>query len=46
MPAQSAMLAGAVRPYFKAPALVTGLDDAAVVREPIEHGRRHLGVGE
>ena len=28
------------------PARVAGLDDVAVVRQPIEHGGRHLGIAE
>jgi len=31
---------------FEAPALVAGLDDVAVMDEPIEHRCRHFGVGE
>ena len=30
----------------EAPALVAGLDDVAVVREPVEQRRGHLGVAE
>ena len=31
---------------FEAPALVAGLDDFAVVGEPVEQGRGHLGVAK
>jgi len=31
---------------FEAPAFVSGLDDIAMMSEPIEHGGRHLGVTE
>jgi len=33
-------------PVFEAPALVTGLDDVAVMGEPVEERRGHLGVAE
>ena len=33
-------------PVFEPPALVAGLDDIAVVRQPVEHGGRHFGVAE
>jgi hypothetical protein len=29
---------------FEAPARIAGLDDIAVVRQPVEHGGRHFGV--
>jgi hypothetical protein len=29
---------------FEPPACIAGLDDIAVVRQPIEHGGRHFGV--
>jgi hypothetical protein len=31
---------------FEAPTFVPGLDDIAVVSEPVEHGRSHFGVAE
>jgi hypothetical protein len=31
---------------FEAPAVVAGLDDVAVVGEPVEHGGGHLGIAE
>jgi hypothetical protein len=31
---------------FEPPAGIAGLDDVAVVREPIEHGGCHFGVAE
>ena len=31
---------------FEAPAGIAGLDDIAVVSEPVEHGGCHLGVAE
>ena len=31
---------------LEAPALVAGLDDVAVVGDPVEHGRGHLGIAE
>ena len=31
---------------LEAPALVTGLDDVAVMSEPVEERRRHLGIEE
>jgi hypothetical protein len=31
---------------LEAPALVAGLDDVAVVREPVQQRRRHLGIDE
>ena len=47
---------GAVNPFplsaavsaavFEAPGVVAGLDDIAVVGQPIEHGGRHLGVAK
>ncbi len=34
------------RRCFEAEAVVAGLPDVAMMREAIEHGRRHLGVAE
>jgi hypothetical protein len=31
---------------FEAPTFVPGLDNIAVVSEPVEHGRSHFGVAE
>jgi hypothetical protein len=31
---------------FKAPAVVAGLDDVAVVGQPVEQRSRHFGVAE
>ena len=31
---------------FESPAGIAGLDDVAVVGQPVEHGGRHLGVAE
>ena len=31
---------------LEAPAVVAGLDDIAVVCQPVEHGRRHFDVAE
>ena len=31
---------------LEAPAVIAGLDDVAMVSEPVEHGRRHLGIAE
>lgn len=36
----------ALRAVFEAPGLVAGLDDLAVMREPVEQCRGHLGVAE
>ena len=33
-------------PVLEAPLLVAGLDDIAVVRQPVEHGGRRLRVAE
>ena len=35
-----------VRRGFEAPTFVPGLDDIAVVSEPVEQGRGHFGVPE
>ena len=37
---------GGSRAVFEPPARVAGFDDIAVVRQPVEHGRRHFGVAE
>src|ERR1039458_10492962 len=37
---------GSLCAVLEAPAVVAGLDDVAVVCQPIEHGSRHFGVAE
>jgi len=49
--ASSALALGATVPLCSAtvlepPAFVAGLDDVAVMRQPVEESRRHLGVAE
>ena len=38
--------AGGSAAVLEAPAVVAGLDDVAMVGEPVEQGGRHLGVAE
>ena len=40
------MASGGLCAVLEAPAIVAGLDDVAVVGQPIEHGGRHFGVAE
>ena len=40
------VVSGRLGAVLEAPAVVTGLDDVAVVSQSIEHGGRHFGVAE
>ena len=44
--AQPGRARGSSSTVLEAPAFVSGLDDVAVVGEPIEQRRRHLGIDE
>ena len=40
------MASGRLCAVLEAPAVVAGLDNVAVVRQPVEHGGCHFGVAE
>lgn len=45
-PKLTPLIASKSSSIFKTPALVTGLDNIAVMGNAIEHGRGHFGIAE